>query len=149
MTAPKCDASATEMTLPGAAAAGAGAGSSAAAHTAEVEMVVRAAAVATARRARERKRERDWLAQSLEEEKICMKKVCQTSPGSAAGARVKITRMGLNFRSRKKTGKNSWINFSGKGASASKRMGPVTVNSRGGFWVNLPGGFNFRGRWRK
>lgn len=56
--------------------------------------------------------------------------------------------MGLTYRSRKKLGKNSWLNISGSGASASTKIGPVTLNSRGGFWVNLPGGFNFRGRWR-
>ncbi|MDY6050515.1 MAG: DUF4236 domain-containing protein [Corynebacterium sp.] len=56
--------------------------------------------------------------------------------------------MGLYYRSKKKTGKDSWINVSGSGVSASKRVGPVTFNTRGGFYVNLPGGFNFRGRWR-
>ncbi|WP_408934588.1 DUF4236 domain-containing protein [Corynebacterium marquesiae] len=56
--------------------------------------------------------------------------------------------MGLQYRSRRKTGKNSWINVSGSGASMSTKVGPVTFNSRGGMWVNLPGGFNFRGRWR-
>lgn len=55
---------------------------------------------------------------------------------------------GLNYRRRVKTGKNSWLNLSGSGASASTKIGPVTVNSRGGVWVNLPGGLTFRGRWR-
>ena len=57
--------------------------------------------------------------------------------------------MGLNFRQRKKTGKDSWINISGSGAAFSKRVGPVTFNSRGGFYINLPGGMNYRGRWKK
>ena len=61
---------------------------------------------------------------------------------------LKYMPMGLQYRSRKKTGKNSWINVSGSGASMSTKVGPVTFNSRGGMWVNLPGGFNFRGRWR-
>ena len=62
--------------------------------------------------------------------------------------RAKLTRMGIYYRKRKKTGKNSWINLSGSGASMSTKVGPVTFNSRGGMWVNLPGGLNFRGRWR-
>lgn len=57
--------------------------------------------------------------------------------------------MGLNYRQRKKTGKDSWINISGSGVSFSKRVGPVTFNSRGGFYINLPGGMNYRGRWKK
>ena len=56
--------------------------------------------------------------------------------------------MGLTFRKRKKIGKNSWLNLSGSGASSSTKIGPVTLNSRGGFWVNLPGGLNYRGRWK-
>lgn len=61
---------------------------------------------------------------------------------------AKLAPMGIYFRKRKKTGKNSWINVSGSGASMSTKVGPVTFNSRGGMWVNLPGGLNFRGRWR-
>ncbi|MDO5513039.1 DUF4236 domain-containing protein [Corynebacterium sp.] len=56
--------------------------------------------------------------------------------------------MGITYRKRKKIGKNSWINVSGSGASASTRIGPVTINSRGGLWVRLPGGLNYRGRWK-
>lgn len=56
--------------------------------------------------------------------------------------------MGITYRSRKKVGKNSWINISGSGASASTKVGPVTFNSRGGIWVNLQGGLNYRGRWK-
>lgn len=56
--------------------------------------------------------------------------------------------MGIYFRKRKKMGKNSWINLSGSGASTSTKIGPVTLNSRGGMWVSLPGGLNFRGRWK-
>lgn len=57
--------------------------------------------------------------------------------------------MGIQFRNRKKVGKNSWINFSGSGASLSTKIGPLTLNSRGGLWVNLPGGLSYRGRWKK
>ncbi|WP_083893966.1 DUF4236 domain-containing protein [Corynebacterium capitovis] len=56
--------------------------------------------------------------------------------------------MGFLFRSRKKVGKNSWINVSKSGASMSTKLGPVTVNSRGGVWMNLPGGFTYRGKWK-
>jgi hypothetical protein len=56
--------------------------------------------------------------------------------------------MGISFRKRVKTGKDSWINVSGSGVSGSKKVGPVTVNSRGGVWVKLPGGFTYRGRWK-
>lgn len=57
--------------------------------------------------------------------------------------------MGLFFRKRAKLGKDSWLNVSGSGVSASRRFGPVTVNSRGGVYVNLPGGLAWRGRWRR
>ncbi|WP_157118535.1 DUF4236 domain-containing protein [Corynebacterium sphenisci] len=56
--------------------------------------------------------------------------------------------MGLQFRKRKRLDKDSWVNYSGSGASVSRRFGPVTVNSRGGFSVRLGPGLNFRGRWR-
>ncbi|WKD60460.1 hypothetical protein CCICO_02040 [Corynebacterium ciconiae DSM 44920] len=56
--------------------------------------------------------------------------------------------MGITFRKRQKVGKNSWINLSGSGASTSTKVGPVTFNSRGGVWVNLPGGLTYRGRWK-
>ena len=56
--------------------------------------------------------------------------------------------MGFTYRRRKKLGKNSWLNLSRSGASASTRVGPVTLNSRGGVSVRLPGGFSFRGRWK-
>lgn len=56
--------------------------------------------------------------------------------------------MGIQYRKRKKLGKNSWLKLSGSGASASTKIGPVTINSRGGVWVKLPGGLTFRGRWK-
>ena len=56
--------------------------------------------------------------------------------------------MGLLYRDKKKVGKNSWINVSKSGASMSTKMGPLTINSRGGVWVKLPGGLTYRGRWK-
>ena len=56
--------------------------------------------------------------------------------------------MGITFRKRQNMGKNSWLNVSGSGVSASTKVGPVTFNSRGGLWLKLPGGLTFRGRWR-
>lgn len=57
--------------------------------------------------------------------------------------------MGIFFRKRTKVGKDSWLNWSGSGVSGSKRIGPVTINSRGGFSVRLGKGLNYRGRWKK
>ncbi|WP_414122162.1 DUF4236 domain-containing protein [Corynebacterium nuruki] len=57
--------------------------------------------------------------------------------------------MGIYFRNRQKTGKDSWINCSGSGASMSRRFGPVTVNSRGTYSIKLPGGMNIRGNFKK
>lgn len=56
--------------------------------------------------------------------------------------------MGLYYRGRKKLGRNSWLNLSTSGGSFSTKVGPVTFNSRGGMWVNLPGGLNYRGKWK-
>ena len=56
--------------------------------------------------------------------------------------------MGLQYRDKKKISKNSWLNVSGSGASVSTKIGPMTINSRGGLWVNLPGGMHYRGRWK-
>lgn len=61
---------------------------------------------------------------------------------------VRWAAMGLLYRDKKKVGKNSWINVSKSGASMSTKMGPMTVNSRGGLWINLPGGLTYRGRWK-
>ena len=57
--------------------------------------------------------------------------------------------MGIFFRKRTKLGKDSWLNWSKTGVSGSKRIGPVTINSRGGFSVRLGKGLNDRGRWKK
>lgn len=54
--------------------------------------------------------------------------------------------MGLIFRRRVKLGKGktSWLNLSKSGVSLSKRVGPVTVNSRGRVTVRLGKGISFR-----
>jgi hypothetical protein len=52
--------------------------------------------------------------------------------------------MGLVFRKRVRTGKNSWMNLSKSGASISRRSGPVTVNSRGQVRVRLGKGVSWR-----
>lgn len=57
--------------------------------------------------------------------------------------------MGIFFRKRTKLGKDSWLNWSKSGVSGSKRFGPVTINSRGGFSIRLGKGLNYRGRWKK
>lgn len=62
--------------------------------------------------------------------------------------RAKIPDMGFTYRGKKKLNKNTWVNTSKSGASVSRKFGPVTVNSRGGVWVNLPGGMSYRGRWK-
>lgn len=56
--------------------------------------------------------------------------------------------MGYQYRKRKKISKDGWLNFSGSGVSASKKIGPVTVNSRGRVSVKLPGGLHYRGKWK-
>lgn len=52
--------------------------------------------------------------------------------------------MGLIYRRRVRTGKRNWLNISKSGVSASERVGPVTVNSRGGMRIRLGKGFSFR-----
>ena len=39
--------------------------------------------------------------------------------------------------------------YSGSVVSGSLRIGPVTINSRGGYTVRLGKGLTFRGRWKK
>jgi hypothetical protein len=54
--------------------------------------------------------------------------------------------MGLSYRRRVSLGKGTWLNISGSGVSVSKRVGRVTVNSRGRFFVRLLKGLSYRGR---
>lgn len=39
--------------------------------------------------------------------------------------------MSLTYRRRKRAGRGTWLNLSKTGPSVSKRVGPVTVSSRG------------------
>ncbi len=52
--------------------------------------------------------------------------------------------MGFNFRKRVRTGKTSHLNLSTSGVSASKRVGRITVNSRGRASVRILPGLSFR-----
>jgi hypothetical protein len=52
--------------------------------------------------------------------------------------------MGLIFRRRIPTGRTSWLNVSRSGVSASKRVGRVTVNSRGQGRIRIAKGLSFR-----
>jgi len=61
---------------------------------------------------------------------------------------VYATRMGIQYRKRQRISDDSWLNYSKSGVSASKKIGPVTFNSRGGVYVKLPGGLHYRGRWK-
>ena len=56
--------------------------------------------------------------------------------------------MGLIFRKKVRTGTNSWLNLSKSGMSASRRVGRVTVNSRGRVSVRIAKGLSFRGSFR-
>ena len=46
--------------------------------------------------------------------------------------------MGIQYRKRQKISDGSWLNYSKSGVSASRKIGPVTFNSRGGVYVKLP-----------
>jgi hypothetical protein len=52
--------------------------------------------------------------------------------------------MGLSFRKTIKLGKKTSLNVSKTGVSASRRMGPVTVNSRGKVMIRLGKGLTWR-----
>ena len=52
--------------------------------------------------------------------------------------------MGIVFRKRVPATRNSWLNLSTRGVSASKRVGRVTVNTRGQGRVRLGKGLSFR-----
>lgn len=52
--------------------------------------------------------------------------------------------MGFTFSKRKRLGKSSTLNLSKSGASVSKRVGRVTVNSRGRGSVRIGKGLGFR-----
>jgi hypothetical protein len=52
--------------------------------------------------------------------------------------------MGLQYRRRIRTGKNTFVNVSGGGVSMTKRFGPLSINSRGHVSIRLGSGFSFR-----
>lgn len=52
--------------------------------------------------------------------------------------------MGLIFNRRKALGKGANLNVSAKGASVSKKVGPVSVNSRGRASIRVGKGFRFK-----
>ena len=52
--------------------------------------------------------------------------------------------MGIVFNRRKKLGKNSWVNVSRKGLSASTKIGPLTLNTRGKSSIRLGKGISFK-----
>lgn len=52
--------------------------------------------------------------------------------------------MGLIFNRRKKIGRRTTANFSRSGVSLSRRMGPITVNSRGRATIRLAKGLRIR-----
>lgn len=52
--------------------------------------------------------------------------------------------MPLYFRKRVPVNRDAWWNISKSGVSVSKRVGPVTVNSRGRVSVRLFKGLSFR-----
>jgi hypothetical protein len=52
--------------------------------------------------------------------------------------------MGLSWNRRKRIGKGANLNLSKSGASVSKKLGPVSVSSRGRGSVRLGKGVRFR-----
>jgi uncharacterized protein DUF4236 len=52
--------------------------------------------------------------------------------------------MGLIFRKRIRLGAGTGLNLSRRGASVSKRVGPVTLNTRGRGRIRLGKGLSFR-----
>ena len=52
--------------------------------------------------------------------------------------------MGINYHERKKIDKNTTLNISKSGISVSRKIGNVTVNSRGKVTINLGNGIIIR-----
>lgn len=52
--------------------------------------------------------------------------------------------MGLYFRRRIPLGRRAWLNLSRSGVSASLRLGPLTVNTRGRRTLRLGKGIGWR-----
>ena len=54
--------------------------------------------------------------------------------------------MGFIYRRRVAIGKGTWLNVTRRGVSMSKRMGPVTLNSRGTVRIRGAKGLSWRSR---
>lgn len=52
--------------------------------------------------------------------------------------------MGFVFRQRVTLGRSTRLNISGRGVSASAKVGPVTFNTRGRATIRLAKGLSFR-----
>ena len=52
--------------------------------------------------------------------------------------------MGLVFRRRKRLGRSTFLNLSSRGASVSRRIGPLSVSSRGRGSLRLGKGWSWR-----
>lgn len=52
--------------------------------------------------------------------------------------------MGISYRKRIKIGDGTYLNISKNGISVSKKVGPVTINSKGKTTVNLGNGIVYR-----
>jgi hypothetical protein len=52
--------------------------------------------------------------------------------------------MGLIYRKTKRVGRNSRLNISKSGVSATTRLGPFTMNSRGRMTIRLGRGLSWR-----
>jgi hypothetical protein len=51
--------------------------------------------------------------------------------------------VGFRYQRRVRVGRRSWLNLSRRGLSLSKRVGRLTVNSRGGGSIRLLPGLSF------
>jgi hypothetical protein len=52
--------------------------------------------------------------------------------------------MGLTYRRRRRIGRNTFLNVSTRGASISRRVGRVSVSSKGRGSIRLGRGFSWR-----
>jgi hypothetical protein len=57
---------------------------------------------------------------------------------------LEVIGMGLIFRRRVRLGRRLWLSLSNRGASASTRLGPLTVSSRGRWSLRLGRGLSWR-----
>ena len=57
--------------------------------------------------------------------------------------------MAIRFRKTFKLGKNTKVNMSKSGVSVSKKIGPITINSKGNGSIRLGKGLSYGFRWKK